>query len=1762
MIQTTYDEEKLLMLSKQSEAFNLALNVGKKFFFDDFIDVNLFQKAVWQMVQNHESGRTVFVKKNGIFYKKSLEVSIEEIPLFYQDFSGFPSPSEEMDNAFQKYVSTPFDLFNALPWKFYLIKLEDKRFVGMLISHHIIGDYRGSINLAQEILYRYNALLSNDIQEYTPYDKSDYEAVTVSAQFEEQFYEKYKEEIYEKVKGLETFSLSSKQVSVFERSFRLTSKTYDLSPQLLLGIEKLTQELKVSPLAVFLSATQIYLSKFSTQRQYVLGLPVDLRPGKGYVKAIAYLSKIHPYYVNLTQVATYQDLLVYNAKEVRGVVKKRYFPFSKLQQEYKGEQLPQLNILFNFFEERKVNLKSSLVEMTTVNEALTHSTVDLWFTVTKNTQGVSLKLEYSNDLFAGEEFEDFETTMISILTEIVTRKHTQIEYLKEEKETAEVYLSSSFTLDPIDAPLNQLTEKAPFHINIKHQPYNQVFQTLLSSNIDVGKYSTISILLRIEDFFRNKNLEELQEVEVIQVCDELSQAISQSVETKQMEHQVIVCPSESAEPLFQKYTHRLIDQLKQLDGVVLTNLQSYSTPDLFNKYTNAVAHIPYNEKGYQEFAYHVAKYQYEKSTTEPKVLVLDCDNTLWKGVIGEDGLGGIKIPEVYRAFQQKLIDCYEQGYLLTLSSKNNEEEVWQVFDEHPDMLLKREHIVTARISWDTKASSIISIADELNLSTDSFVFIDDNPAELEQCQQSIPEVLVLRFPQKEEDIRLFTKENWVINRMPKKVFFNRTVTYKQENERKRALQYTASIEEYVKQLHLEVGFESVSKENIERAYQLIQRTNQFNLTAERMTLEGLKSKLEANVFDALLMSAKDKFGVYGIVGLVLFSIEDDCLLIQNLLLSCRILGRGVEQFICQKIYEIAEENALKQVGFSLVDTQRNKPAQNFLRQVSGQELTTIVRQAGVTLNVQELLETKSSQFFESKKQKQNGVIEKTKSSTNKKVETDYVTAVLQTFKQKNEEECTERSTVIDYNEELKRMWLKATNSRELFPHSSFTDHGGNSLESVFLLSELNEKFNIDISINDLFKNNTFDALNRLVAEKRNSTVPDYLESEVSQLYQDAELSLQDVPYQKNISEQIISSEHILLTGATGFVGIHLLKELLRTPTVQKVTCLVRSENKEHAYRRLGEAATKYRCDFSELEWQKIVCLKSDLAEEHLGLSVATWHELATSVSRILHCGASVNFFETYENQKQANVESTRWLLKLTVAEKEKTLTYISSVGVFHQEENLSLNSFEETFATGNPSLLITGYQKTKWVAEKMIARAVERNVKAQVIRLGTIAGNTDTEVINALDLFVHLMSGGYRHGFAPEMRPMDFLPVNFISYGISLILNKGSYAGNIYNLVNENVLSVGTMKMWSNFGGQALEIYPYQEWLEKLQEYFVEHPEDSLRKYLPLLKGTNGRKSFMEVLLQSPVVDVTNTKALFKDNNLRYPKLDQKLLLNYKTVYLQEGLLEKDGFSKQVDSKNIFWFDEDMSGYVTLIAQQQKLSDEDFYEAYKKGKKERNGIHFLTKGHVTDYLSLINDRKVYLTGEILCPAISKEPLKLSEGFFEITPFGGYSPGRKDSLIYLNYEVKCYSSEKDYLFKGYKVSKNYPNMFYEVSTILFTIEEEGNPEVRYVGTINTPFEQLFRDQLMNMEFRHGVSDHDKLKSRVMWMGTLMFFATKNYLNLYLRDHTITWDEVYESLKSVPELESLVNRYIKRFKSVKKFGVLANVIDSQVKKWFRK
>ncbi len=516
----------------------------------------------------------------------------------------------------------------------------------------------------------------------------------------------------------------------------------------------------------------------------------------------------------------------------------------------------------------------------------------------------------------------------------------------------------SYTLEPIEPVLRLRLLLEGFRPSFWFGGYNQYAQEVLDPQSGLHAFGPDLVLLMvrldevmpefIDDFPARSSSEWQQQIarkaqELARLAGLVASASSAQVVVQNMtlgragyfgifdaQH------ADSQAQLVSEFNRALAATVSDMRGVFIwdfdafvrtTGLDTLRDPKMWY-----VSKNPYKLSAYPAIAADLLRYLRGALGRAKKCIVVDLDNTLWGGLAGEDGLEGVQVGHTYpgncyRDFQRELLKLYDRGILLAINSKNNEEDALRILEEHPDMILRRRHFAAVRINWQDKAANLRAIARELNIGLDSLVFVDDNPAECALIRQECPECDVVALPDKPYLLPAALDaipglENIHITEEDRR----KGDMYRAEAVRREHEEEYSNLDDFLRTLEMEVSIEPATAFSIPRIAQLTQKTNQMNMTTRRYTEAQIDALASDPARAVLSVSARDRFGDHGIIGVMLLEFRPGECVIDTFLLSCRVIGRGIEQVMLAFVADVARGRGTPRLIGEFVQTARNAPA--------------------------------------------------------------------------------------------------------------------------------------------------------------------------------------------------------------------------------------------------------------------------------------------------------------------------------------------------------------------------------------------------------------------------------------------------------------------------------------------------------------------------------------------------------------------------------------------------------------------------------------------------------------------------------------------------------------------------------------------------------------------------------------------------------------------------------------------------------------------
>ena len=400
--------------------------------------------------------------------------------------------------------------------------------------------------------------------------------------------------------------------------------------------------------------------------------------------------------------------------------------------------------------------------------------------------------------------------------------------------------------------------------------------------------------------------------------------------------------------MIKKLNWKLLNEIRKLDGVYLFDFDRFvhfhGEQNVIDPHKILIGDIKISLEYIPYLATDLMGYVIALLGLSKKCIVLDLDNTLWGGIIGEDGFNDIKLgPQspgnAYVEFQKYLLALSQRGIILAINSKNNSEDAMKVIREHPYMVLKEENFACIKINWNDKVSNMTDIGNELNIGLDSFVFFDDDPINREFVKMMLPQVTTVDLPQdpvqyakilcnmNEFNVLAITNED-----------SNRSKVYVEQKKRKELESNVSNLDDFLKQLEIRITMKNANESTISRISQLTLKTNQFNLSTKRYQEDEIQKFANDDMYLVGCTQVEDKFGDNGITGVYIVKKDNQKeWIIDTFLLSCRVMGRQVEKKIMGNIIEQAKKEGVLKLKSRFIPTEKNKPCKNFLKDCGFQE---------------------------------------------------------------------------------------------------------------------------------------------------------------------------------------------------------------------------------------------------------------------------------------------------------------------------------------------------------------------------------------------------------------------------------------------------------------------------------------------------------------------------------------------------------------------------------------------------------------------------------------------------------------------------------------------------------------------------------------------------------------------------------------------------------------------------------------------------------
>jgi len=531
---------------------------------------------------------------------------------------------------------------------------------------------------------------------------------------------------------------------------------------------------------------------------------------------------------------------------------------------------------------------------------------------------------------------------------------------------------SSYTSDFIVNEMKQLIKEEPLDISCHIAPFGQWQQEVLDEQSHSRQTQPNIVIISLDD----QTLFKLGCNGISQFIREAAHAFSSSdilihncVLLHQMPLQFLQWnTAQSVREMISRLNSTMAEVCREHNNVRIIDLQSlveqHGRNKLLDNRFGYLAKAPFSQYGNQVIAQQLVTGINACFGKRAKCIIVDLDNVLWGGILGEEGVEHIQlsndgIGRAFHDFQKVLLSLLDSGIILAICSKNNESDALEVLEKHPHMVLHTKHFAAWRINWQDKASNIKGLAQELNIGLDTLVFLDDSKHEREYIKSTLPEVIVPELPEEPCDYPDFVAQ------LPYFETFkltdedrNKAEMYTADKRRKKQQNTAGSLKEFLQSLNIQLQLEAVDNLNLPRISQLTQKTSQFNLTTRRYSENEIKLLLDSG-WKIIALSCCDRFGDLGIIGVAMLEIKNGLATLDNFLLSCRALGRGIEQTFLALVLENSAKCGATKLCAQFIPTKKNSVAQDFLSQnLSKQKDGWYIGQTNKSINIPDWIKVK------------------------------------------------------------------------------------------------------------------------------------------------------------------------------------------------------------------------------------------------------------------------------------------------------------------------------------------------------------------------------------------------------------------------------------------------------------------------------------------------------------------------------------------------------------------------------------------------------------------------------------------------------------------------------------------------------------------------------------------------------------------------------------------------------------------------------------
>ncbi|WSR39259.1 HAD-IIIC family phosphatase [Kitasatospora purpeofusca] len=863
-----------------------------------------------------------------------------------------------VDDRLRELMEPPFDLATASLWRFELLARPSGEQVLVFGAHHAVSDLASLMVVAHEL----DAGLGTD-RDTGPgtapavVSNRDIDLLLRAQAARPDGDRNPSSDWRADFTGARRLDLELARPRPAQRSYRSATHLVELPAELQERVAAAATGLGITPAAFWLGALTVHLARLRERDRFVLAVPVDTRLHVGALDAVGYFGLPIPYAAEVGAGESAAEVLRRTDGRLTRVLEQGVTFFDVMsalvEEGLYRKDAPLVEVYFNYMPPQA----GASGGLRILPAGTGWSDLDLMVTVMPGLGKVGL--EYNADVLDDASCAELGRGLLALAADITESPDTLVaipestDVSTEPVPAGQVAVAATFALGNLPAMLGVALEDGAAEggpLAVAEAPYHQVLASLHDPGSVLAEPAAVAglVLLRPGDLVRFAPGDEQL---LDQLAEEYPAALAALAERTRKPLVVAFLPERSPDERLRGWERRVAERLADRPGVAVLDsdlwLEDFPPDEVFDDHTDQLAHLPFQEEFQAVVALQLADLVGTVRRRAPKVIVVDGDETLWSGIAGEAGPENVDLTGARELLARRLLQWRSAGVLLALVSNNDEATVHAVLDR-PDSLLRREHFAAISAAWEPKWTRIARIAEELRLGLDSFLFLDDNPVEIAGVRAQLPEVLCLTCPPSAE-LDGFVHRLWPMTPIAATAEdAARAAFYQQEQVRDEA-RAQLGFAEFLENLKLELDIVPVSAESAERTVQLSRRTNQFNLRPQPLDAAGL-DRLRQDGGEVWTATARDRFGEYGQIGVLAVRPDGDALELVAWMMSCRVLGRGVEDRLLQWLADRAEALGLDAVRLVADHTPRNIPARRLVSRLGGGEVEAPRLETVVALN--------------------------------------------------------------------------------------------------------------------------------------------------------------------------------------------------------------------------------------------------------------------------------------------------------------------------------------------------------------------------------------------------------------------------------------------------------------------------------------------------------------------------------------------------------------------------------------------------------------------------------------------------------------------------------------------------------------------------------------------------------------------------------------------------------------------------------------------